>query len=430
MRVVLTQHAATAHLFLMVPIAWALKAAGHEVVIAGQPDIIDPILHTGLTAVEVGKMSDMGALLESLPADKKIYGSGYDIAELRPEKLNYSYVRDCLAAFASPLALDLITDEPMYDELVDFAREWKPDLVIWDSITFPGPVAAAAVGAAQVRSLLGRDHWARMYSLFLKLRAEQPGEVTENPVRDWLTAKLDRFDLPFHDDLILGQATIDPMPSWMRFPIDHEHLAHEYKTVRFIPYNGPSLIPDWLKQPAPERPRVCFSLGVSGREVWGGRGSVRAQDLFDAVADLDIEVVATLKANQFDAGSKIPDNVRLVEHVPLNALLPSCSAIIHHGGTGTTETAVIHGVPHLVVPAALYDEAPAARAIAARGASIVLEQEDFSVTTLRRDLLRLLNEPSFKQSATRLQQEMAAAPTPHDLVADLVDLTERHHAGR
>jgi len=104
--------------------------------------------------------------------------------------------------------------------------------------------------------------------------------------------------------------------------------------------------------------------GVSGREVWAARQRA-GQDLFDAVADLDIEVVATLKATSStrarNSGQRAAGRAR-----PLNALLPSCSAIIHHGGTGTTETAVIHGVPHLVVPAALYDEAPAARAIAAR----------------------------------------------------------------
>lgn len=430
MRVVLTHHAATAHLFLVVAVGWALKAAGHEVVVAGQPEIIDPILRTGLTAVEVGTLSDLAGLMASLPAEQTIFGSGYDIAELRPEKLTYEYVRDCLAAFTSTLALDTITEEAMYDDLVDFAKEWRPDLVIWDSITFPGPVAAQAVGAAQVRSLFGHDHWGRLYSLFLKLRAEQPGNVTENPVKDWLSAKLDRYGLPFHDDLVLGQATIDSLPAWMRFPINHEHLTHEYKTMRFVPYNGPSLIPDWLKQPAPDRPRVCFTLGVSGREVWDGAGSIRAQDLFDAVADLDIEVVATLKANQLEPGVKIPDNVRVVERVPLNALLPTCSAIIHHGGVGTTGTAIVHGVPHLVVPAVLWDESTVARAIAERGATIVLDREDASVTTLRRDLLRLLNEPSFKQSAVRIQHEMAAAPTPHDLVAELVELTERHKSGR
>jgi len=36
----------------------------------------------------------------------------------------------------------------------------------------------------------------------------------------------------------------------------------------------------------------------------------------------------------------VPGNVRLVEFVPLNALLPTCSAVIHHGGPQTVAAAL------------------------------------------------------------------------------------------
>ncbi|MFE9117175.1 glycosyltransferase [Streptomyces sp. NPDC007172] len=68
------------------------------------------------------------------------------------------------------------------------------------------------------------------------------------------------------------------------------------------------------------------------------------------MADLDVEVVATLNAEQLDALGPTPPNVRAVDFVPLNQLLPSCAAIIHHGGAGTFLTALAHGVPQVVVP--------------------------------------------------------------------------------
>ncbi|MBB2915620.1 glycosyltransferase (activator-dependent family) [Streptosporangium becharense] len=424
MRVLFTLHAATAHLFLVVPIAWALRAAGHEVIVATQPDIVEEVTRTGLTALPVGQPSNVAERLASMAPEEHIFGSGFDIAEERPEVLTYEYVRDCMAAFASPLALDLITDESMYDDLVAFCRQWRPDLVVWDSITFPGPVAAHACGAAHVRSTFGRDHWGRMRSLFLSMRDRQPGDVREDPVADWVTAKLARYGLPFHEDAILGQATVDSMPLWTRFPVEHHYLP-----VRFVPYNGPAVIPDWLREAGPDRPRVCFTLGVSGREMWGGHGSIRAADLFDAVADLDVEVVATLKANQLDPDVKVPDNVRIVDYVPLNALLPSCSAIVHHGGTGTFGTAIAHGVPQLVVPAALYDEAGMARQIAEQGAGLVVDPTDLSTRTLRENLVRLIGEPSFRENATRLRRVAQTTPAPRDLVCVLEDLVARHRAG-
>ncbi|MFI9387119.1 activator-dependent family glycosyltransferase [Kutzneria sp. NPDC052558] len=422
MRVLFTQHAANAHLYLLVPIAWAAKAAGHEVVVATQPDILDSVKRTGLPAVSVGRPAEIADRLALLPPEQQIFGSGYDIAEERPEVLDYEYVRDCLSAFASPLALDLITDESMYDDLVAFCRDWRPDLVVWDSITFPGPVAAVACGAAHIRSTFGRDHWGRMRTLFRRLRAEQPGRVTEDPVADWITAKLARHGCEYDESVLLGHATLDTMPNWMRFDVDGERLP-----VRFVPYNGPAEIPDWLRGPA-ARPRVCFTLGVSGREVWAGKGSIPAQDLFDAVADLDVELVATLNADQLGPGVRVPDNVRLVDFVPLNSLLPSCAAIVQHGGTGTTMTALVHGVPQLIVPAALYDEAGVAARLADRSAALVIDPAELSTETLRAGLVRLLTEPVFRAGAEAVRRDAAATPSPGEVVADMADIVARHFA--
>ncbi|MFI6637775.1 activator-dependent family glycosyltransferase [Nonomuraea fuscirosea] len=418
MRVLLTHHAATAHLNLMVPIAWALKSAGHDVVFAGQPDIAGGIRETGITGVSVGKMSAVAERLATMPSEEHIYGSGYDLAEERPDMLTYAYVRDCLAAWASPLAFDLITDESMYDDLVAFCLAWRPDLVIWDSITFPGAVAARACGAAHVRTTFGRDHWARMRDLFLRLR----GGRDEDPVADWLTAKLARYGAGYHEDVVLGQATIDSLPGWSRFPLEH---GPAYLPVRYVPHNGPAVIPPWLVPP-PQRRRVCFTLGVSGGEMWGGQGSIGVADLFDAVADLDVEVVATIEPGGLPDGRKVPDNVRPAGFVPLHPLLATCAAIVHHGGTGTTCTALAAGVPQLIVPAALYDERGLALALARQGACVSVQPAELTPETLRAGLLRLLDEPSYADRAAALRDDAATAPSPADLVRDLEDLVARH----
>lgn len=416
MRVVVTQLAATAHLNLVVPIGWALKAAGHEVVIAGQPDIMPAVKQTGLTGVAVGLEARYGERLAALPSEQTIYGSGYDITEIRPEILTYEYVRDCLAAFASPLALDVNTDESVYDGLVAFCRSWSPDLVIWDSMTFTGPVAAKAAGVAHARTTIGRDHWGRLRELFFRLR---PPGVTEDPVRDWLTAKLDRYGYAYDDDLPLGMKTIDMMPSWLRIP-----AAYDCLPVRYVPYNGPGTIPDWLV-PSPERPRVCVTLGMSYQEVWQGKAELAYADLFEAVADLDIEVVALLATSELPS---VPKNVRIPGYVPLDPVLKTCSAIVHHAGTGSTLTALVNGVPQLIIPHALHDETQVAEAVDAYGAGIHLPPERLTPQTLREALLRLLTDPSYTQRAEQARTDMRATPTPHDLVRDLEELVLRHRS--
>nr|BAV56010.1 glycosyltransferase [Actinomadura fulva subsp. indica] len=420
LRVVVTQLAATAHLNLMVPLGWALKAAGHEVVIAGQPDIMPAVKQTGLTGVAVGEEARYAERLAGLAPEETIYGSGYDITEIRPEALTYEYVRDCLAAFASPLALDVNTDASVFDGLVSFCRSWRPDLVIWDSMTFTGPVAAAACGAAHARTTIGRDHWGRLRELFLRMRAERPEAADEDPVRDWLTAKLEKYGCEYDDDLVLGQTTIDSIPSWLRIPARYDYLP-----VRYVPYNGPGTIPDWLL-PEPERPRVCVTLGLSYQEVWERRAELGFTDLLDAVDGLDVEVVALLAPSSVPAGITLPDNVRIPGFVPLDPVLKTCSAIVHHAGTGSTLTALHNGVPQIIVPHTLHDEAQVAEAVDAYGLGVHLPPGRASAHTLRTELQRILTDTTFAERAERARQEMQEAPTPHDLVQDLEALVLRH----
>ncbi|MGW7578886.1 hypothetical protein [Streptomyces sp. NPDC054765] len=54
MRVLFVTLAASPHFFVQVPLAWALRAAGHEVRVASQPDLMDTITAAGLPATPVG----------------------------------------------------------------------------------------------------------------------------------------------------------------------------------------------------------------------------------------------------------------------------------------------------------------------------------------------------------------------------------------
>ncbi|MEU0532554.1 nucleotide disphospho-sugar-binding domain-containing protein [Amycolatopsis tolypomycina] len=53
MRVLLAASSSPARLHNLVPLAWALRAAGHDVKIAGEPSFVDEILTTGCVAVDL-----------------------------------------------------------------------------------------------------------------------------------------------------------------------------------------------------------------------------------------------------------------------------------------------------------------------------------------------------------------------------------------
>ncbi|KAL8167350.1 hypothetical protein V2J09_008849 [Rumex salicifolius] len=51
-----------------------------------------------------------------------------------------------------------------------------------------------------------------------------------------------------------------------------------------------------------------------------------------------------------DLVSDLPDNIFLIENCPHDWLFPQCSAVVHHGGAGTTATGLKAGCPTTIVP--------------------------------------------------------------------------------
>ncbi|MFD0395286.1 nucleotide disphospho-sugar-binding domain-containing protein [Streptomyces nogalater] len=227
----------------------------------------------------------------------------------------------------SALFYSQINNDSMVDDLVDFARHWRPDLVVWEPFTFAGAVAARASGAAHARLLSFPDLFLSTRRLFLERMARQEPEHHDDTLAEWLDWTLGRHGHSFDEEIVTGQWSIDQTPAPVRLDAGGPTVP-----MRYVPYSGlvPTVVPDWLRRP-PERPRVLVTLGITSRRVKSFL-AVSVDDLFEAVAGLGVEVVATLDADQRELLGRVPDHFRIVEHVPLDAVLPTCSAIVHHGG--------------------------------------------------------------------------------------------------
>ncbi|WP_037671815.1 activator-dependent family glycosyltransferase [Streptomyces griseus] len=418
MRVLFTTFAAKSHMYAQVPLAWALHTAGHEVRVASQPDLAEDITRTGLTAVPVGapllleeRMSEDAAGVMEEPET--------DPSEIRPEVLTWDYMLSMFTTM-TPFVYQGASDDAMVDDLVSYARWWRPDLVIWDTMTFAGPVAARASGAAQARLLFGLDLVGHMRQTYRRLLESRPAPLREDPLAEWLGWSLDRYGSSYDEEVAVGQFTIDSVPPSLRLPVQLP-----YVNVRFTPYNGAATIPDWLRAD-PGRPRVCISLGLGHREIIGDDRAPIAH-LLDAVSGLDIEVVATLDEGQRTSLPEIPENVRVVDFVPLDALLPTCSAIIHHGGAGTFGTALVHGVPQIIFPDMIWDTVHKARRLDALGAGVhVPDGTALTTELLRGHLRRVLDDPAVARNAARLRAEALGSPSPNSIVPVLERLTAQH----
>lgn len=227
----------------------------------------------------------------------------------------------------------------------------------------------------------------------------------------------------FDETVTTGQWSVDQVPGSVQLRLDVTRVP-----VRYVAYNGRAEVPEWLRTPA-ERPRVCLTPGISFGDVLGMH-LVPIAESIEAMADLDVEVevVATIGDDDVDKLGTLPDNVRAAGFVPLHALAPTCSAVIHHGGFGTWSTAALYGVPQLVVTIRHGDLWAKARRTAEAGAGLLRHATEVTVDSLREDVTRLLTDPAIGEAAGRLRHEMAATPSPVDVVPEIERLTCEHQS--
>ncbi|MFB9909392.1 activator-dependent family glycosyltransferase [Allokutzneria oryzae] len=414
MRVLLTTVSEKSHVLTMAPLAWALTNAGHEVRVASAPAMTDTITNAGLSAVPVGTDH---ALHDALAQEDTVENEFSDWSEPFLDKQNWEMLLlkyQVAVGYAFQPYNDTIVDD-----LVSFARSWKPDLVLWDPITFAGGVAARAVGAAHARLNWCLDIYSTMREVFHQLAAQQPPEQRSDPMADWLGAQLESYGSDFHEDVVNGQWTVDQVPTSIQIPLSVKRVP-----VRYTPYNGRSVIPSWLNEPQ-ERRRVLLTPGMSFGKALGST-FVPLKESFEALSELDVEVVATLSEREREAVGTFPDNARVVDFVPMHAALPTCSAVVHHGGFGTWSTAALYGVPQFILPIRMADMWIKAEQTAKVGAGLYSHPTQTTAESLREGVRRLLDESEFAEGAKNLRHGILETPTVNDIVPTLEDLTAAH----
>jgi glycosyltransferase (activator-dependent family) len=403
----------------MVPLAWALRTAGHDVRFAGQPGFADVITRAGLTAVPVGRDRDPYRIARLTPGRVEVERAGlhppWDVC-LDPANAVWDRM---LAGHVDAVDLGHKPENfPIIAGLVEFARQWQPDLVVWEPLTYAGGIAARACGAASARLLFGIDVFGVTRDHYRRLMAERPEGERADPLGEWLGSYGRKYGFSFGEDMTTGHFTIDPFPAGLQLTADLHYVP-----MRYVPYNGTAVVPRWLWEPQ-ERPRVALTMGLTATDSFDGY-TIDVQDILDALSTLDVEVVATIAAAEQKKLARVPANARLVPFVPLHALAPTCSVAIHHAGPGTLAAIAAHGVPQLTLPYS-FDEPIFAQKLAAQGAGIDLGAGPVTGDTVRNAVVRLLRQPYHRDRALALRDEMREMPSPNEVVEQIEELTAKY----
>jgi UDP:flavonoid glycosyltransferase YjiC (YdhE family) len=395
MRILFTTFAERPHYFPMVPFAWACRAAGHDVRMASTPGLQSVIAESGLPAVSVGHDIDLEGMLKRGEFAPK---SAPDPAKA------WVHVLENLANMQFAMC------EAMVDDLIDFGRAWRPDVVVHDPVTFAGPVTAQVLDVPSVAFLFGSPGL---------LRVEMK-ELGDEPWPAYL-ALFERFGVDARLDPTMW---IDPCPPTMRLPeevaIRPAPKSVDRRPVRFVPYNGPAAVQPWQRS-ASGRPRVCVTWGTTASRMLGQSVLDLVQRVLKALGELDVELVLAFTPQLRDMLGDLPANTLVAEPFALHLALPGCAAIVHQGGAGTTLTSAACGVPQLGITE-IPEPKISAQQMAATGAGQHLFPADADVATIRDTVAALVGEEQYRAAARRLQADIAAQPSPVALVGAVEDL--------
>ncbi|MGW0313461.1 nucleotide disphospho-sugar-binding domain-containing protein [Streptomyces flavidovirens] len=394
MRILFTTWSAPSHLFPMVPLAWACRAAGHEVLLAVPPDSVAAVARAGLTPVPVGA-APPGAAAPGGPA-----GPGsWDIRRrwpadwpLRPEALDAGqrHILDSLVDRQVRIA------EAMLPGLLSFAEDWRPDLLVSDASSYAGAVAADLLDVPMASHQWGGP-------AVLNLEGGGPAGAPHTGYRQLF----ERFGAD------VGRAPdvwVDPCPPSLQLSSPAKRL-----TVRYVPYSGSGEVPAGLLRPS-ARTRVCVTW-EAGAPLTAPGGSVPVPLLAAAfeLAAGGVETVLALTPEQRAALPRLPEGVRAVDGSSLHLWLPTCGVVAHQGSGGTSMAAAAAGVPQLIVSPRPEQMLTGDR-LEAVGAGRHLPAGELTGDTgapalLRDAALRLLAGPH-REAAGRLRDEIRALPAP------------------
>ena len=349
MRVLFATTRGAGHFGPLVPFAQACVRAGHDVLIAGPASTAALAARAGLRFRPVAEAPT--DLVDA--AFAPVWRRESSVERVVPDLFVGIYARTAMA--------DMLT-------AVD---EWRPDLIVRETMEFSSAVAAVRYDVPQARIGIHLDSRVDGGGLLETLAGEALG---------------------------IDADALSEGPLLTRSPGD-EPGVHRFRTEA-PPRREPEL--------------VYVTFGSEAAASHHFPGVYRAA--IDALAGLPVLVTIGNRRDSAELGP-LPPHTLVERWLDQARVMSRAAAVVSHGGSGTTLQALATGVPQAFVPLFVDGPANAAR-VAELGAGIVADD-------LRAAVHALLSDPKYTVAARRIADDIATLP-PAD---DAVGLLQRSAAG-
>jgi UDP:flavonoid glycosyltransferase YjiC (YdhE family) len=375
-RVLFTCLPRTGHFHPLVPIAQALRAAGHDVRFASGSDLAAQVAAAGFPFFPAG--TNPGALAEEIPELDGLSGPA------RRELLRTRVMPEILPMRRLPALLEL-------------AEVWPPDLVVSENCEFAGRVAA--------------EHWGIPHATVQAAHAyPYAGRHTLVAAMNLLRAGV---GLPPDPDaaMLFRYLYLICEPPFFQPP--GEELPPTARFLRRVPFDrsGDESLAAWVLD-LPAQPTVFATLGTAVNQTPGIFPAI-LEGLGDAPINLILAVGRDADPGAF---GQQPPNVHIERYIPQSLLFPHCDLVVSHGGSGTILTALSYGLPLVNIPIGS-DQPENATRCTELGVGVTVPLAELSPEAIRRAVREVLSNPGYRARAERLRDEMAAMPGPEHAVA-------------
>jgi N-glycosyltransferase len=398
MRVLCSTTGLLSHARVMIPIARALMAAGHTVLVVAPERLVQPFIEESIEAVGVGAdFSDQ---------TRMFWGEG-----------NAGPADDF-----DPFDFDLwnrISCGPIvtatYEAVLPVARDFRPDVIVRDGFEYGSVLVAEALGVPQVpcpSGLLLNTDPARVLPTLNEHRetvglapAESPGSLYPVGGLDWMAPgySFSPYEMPpmFSFNQSAGVSRRDKMPTW---------LADAPSDVPLVLASVGTTVPVIMAEVPPD-----LAEGIAGFQEFF---VTLMENIVSALSSMDcVAVVGTggMEINQDLAGP----NVHVMDWFPQPVMLDCAQLFITHAGYAGVCEAMRAGVPMALRPL-FCDQKTNAESAVDNGLGDWLN--DLEPERIAEVCQQVLASDSITASARRAKRRMLALPPIEAAVAHLEQL--------
>jgi MGT family glycosyltransferase len=406
------------HLYPQMSVAHALRNRGHEVafythnstrpIVEGEGFTLFPFVH-----VDDRRYERIHALEAQVPATQPKH---------RTLSVAMRAYRDMLADSIPEQVADLLPILGSWrpDVLITDPALWGPILVLWEVTGIPVTLLSQMIGSM----IPGPDAppWG-------------PGLPPPRTLRTRLLARAVKLgvDVVAHNmrrrvNRIRGQYGLRPMGCSVnaftgRLPLYLIPSVPELDYNRRdqpanVHYIGPCVwtrpagaaLPDWLNELPVDRPWIHATEGTAQYQE-----PFLLRAVAQGLAGRRLEVILTTGQSSRDPATlglhPLPANVHVERWISHEDLLPRCAAIVTTGGAATVLAALKAGVPLVVTPT-FWDKNDNAQRVVEAGVGLRLAPRHCTPDRVCAAVMRLLEEPSFRENARLMAGRFAEAPGP------------------